>query len=46
MERKPLDFADLDDFKPRKARSPIKATERKEIDRAVAFPSREQLDEA
>ncbi|ABM44888.1 hypothetical protein H704_00256 [Bartonella bacilliformis Peru38] len=43
-ERKPLDFAALDEFKPKNPTSNI--TERKKIDKMVAFPSREQSDDA
>ncbi|WP_273758930.1 hypothetical protein [Bartonella sp. AU55XJBT] len=45
-ERKPLNFSDLEDFKPRQAKSTFSTVERKEIDRAVTFPSREQSDES
>ncbi|CAK00490.1 hypothetical protein [Bartonella tribocorum] len=45
-ERKPLNFSELDDFKPRQAKSALNTVERKEIDKAVTFPSREQSDEA
>ncbi|GAA4664409.1 hypothetical protein [Bartonella pachyuromydis] len=44
-ERKPLDFSALDDFQPRKSVSSLQTINRKEIDKAAAFPSREQLDE-
>ncbi|MCZ2329030.1 hypothetical protein [Bartonella sp. F02] len=45
-ERKPLDFATLDDFQPRKSVSNAHHTERKEIDKTAAFPSREQSDDS
>nr|WP_015060447.1 hypothetical protein [Bartonella sp. TT0105]ADN97100.1 hypothetical protein [Bartonella sp. TT0105] len=45
-ERKPLNFSELNDFKPRQAKSSFNTVERKEIDRATTFPSREQSDEA
>ncbi|EJF82524.1 hypothetical protein [Bartonella rattimassiliensis] len=45
-ERKPLKFSELDVFKPRQTKSALNTVKRKEIDRAVTFPSREQSDEA
>ncbi|GAA5109665.1 MULTISPECIES: hypothetical protein [Bartonella] len=45
-ERKPLNFSELEDFKPRQAKSSSNIVERKELDRAITFPSREQSDEA
>ncbi|WP_273788565.1 hypothetical protein [Bartonella grahamii] len=41
-ERKTLDFSELDDFKPRQAQSSLNIVQRKEIDKAATFPSREQ----
>ncbi|WP_375612421.1 MULTISPECIES: hypothetical protein [unclassified Bartonella] len=41
-ERKPLNFSELDDFKPRQTQSSLNIVQRKEIDKAAAFPSREQ----
>ncbi|WP_273755768.1 hypothetical protein [Bartonella sp. MM73XJBT.G] len=45
-ERKTLDFSELDEFKPRQAKTALNTVECKEIDRAVTFPSREQSDES
>ncbi|WP_273783773.1 MULTISPECIES: hypothetical protein [unclassified Bartonella] len=41
-ERKPLNFSELDDFKPRQTQSSLNIVQRKEIDKAATFPSREQ----
>ncbi len=45
-ERKSLDFDALEDFQPRPGRSATRPDDRKAIDRAAAFPSRETPDDA
>lgn len=45
-ERKTLDFTTLDDFKPRKSIMTSRITERKQIDKTAAFPSREQSEDS
>jgi hypothetical protein len=46
-ERRSLDFNDLDEFTPRQpAATPPAAEQRKAVDQAAAFPSRERSDEA
>jgi CHAD domain-containing protein len=44
-ERKTLDFGSLDEFEPRQKTTPL-PLERKAVDQATAFPSREREDEA
>jgi hypothetical protein len=45
-ERKSLEFDALDDFQPRPASAAPRRQDRKAVDRAAAFPSRETPDDA
>jgi hypothetical protein len=45
-QRRSLDFAELDEFTPRQKPAAPAAVERKAIDQAAAFPSRERADDS
>ena len=44
-QRRPLDFGELDEFTPRSKPATPAAVERKAVDQAAAFPSRERPDD-
>ena len=45
-QRRPLEFGDLDEFTPRQKPAMPAAVERKAVDQAAAFPSRERADDS